>query len=77
MSQERFPLPVTEENIRVSFSAFVADPDPGSVEETISQEVVEIKQSQIPTGERIYKLYPLDRGYRGASPGYRIFYSIE
>ncbi len=76
MSSERFPLQYSK-TYRVAFSAFVTNPGASDTDETVSQEVEVISESQIPTGQKLYELYPLDRGYRGATPSLSVVYSID
>jgi hypothetical protein len=78
MSRERFPLPLESSTYRVSFSAFNKLPPPGApIEETTSQQAEEIKVSLLPVSSKSYELYPLAGGYRGATPGFRVIWSIE
>jgi hypothetical protein len=76
MSSERFPLP-NQDSYKVAFSAFVTSPGAPDTGEAESQEVVSIEAKQIPSGDKTYHLYRIERGYRDAVPSLRIVYAIE
>lgn len=78
MSSERFPLPLTNDGYRVSFSAFVSDKGP-EVPVVVfgSNEIEEVSKTLLPVKSKSFSLYQLAGSYRAAVKDVSIVYEIE
>lgn len=56
-NRERFPLPMTSENYRVSFQAFLSEDGNQTALHAASQHVDEIAIDHLPANQKLYNLY--------------------
>jgi len=76
MSEQRFPIALVGDCIRVSFSAYFTYPGLVPVEEAVSQEIHNIKTISVPIDNKWYDLYKKSKKGVSSEPTIRIFYSI-
>jgi hypothetical protein len=78
LSSEKFPLPNTKDNYKISFSAFVSDRGPlKDIFEYQSNEIQPFSKKQLPLSNQIYYLNKSDVTYGGMVTDVYIKFGIE
>ena len=79
-NKERFPLPITSDEYRVSFKAFLSDPGNVPTVEASTQKVDEFSIQQLPVEDKTFELYSVggfSTVYETGKDAVQIKYSIE